>query len=135
MGLDGSNLPTIWGRWHCKGRNFILAFAGELDAAKAVQDGLPAFSLVNGVGAMMRFPAGWPSLWLPDSLYCACVFDKKEEALAGRLAEIWSADKGDFSGRVVHWPIDFTGKDYCDWRSVGHSAEEFMQNVIEYVKV
>lgn len=125
IGLAGSNPATVWGRYHCQAANLALGFAGELDAARAVQDGFAAFSVVNGVGALGRFPRGWPDLWFPDTDYIVVVFDKKEEADGGRLAQAWSAVKGSMHGRVFHWPPTFDGKDYCDWRDSGATSQEF----------
>ena len=128
-GLKNHNAPTVWGRWHCRGRSLILAFAGEFDAARAVQDGLSAFSVVNGVNVLNRFPKGWPALWFPDACFCLVCFDKKEEIEGAYLAEAWSKNKGLLAGRVFHWPPEFEGKDYCDYRDTGYSAEDFMSLV------
>ena len=125
LGLKGHNAPTVWGRWHCRGSNLILSFAGELDAARAVQDGFPAFSVVNGINALSRFPESWPDLWFPDSTFCLAIWDKKEEVEAGCLAEAWSRCKGSLTGRVIHFPPEFSGKDYCEFRDQGYTAKDF----------
>ncbi|MBU2072750.1 MAG: hypothetical protein KKA68_21155 [Gammaproteobacteria bacterium] len=124
-GFKDHNAPVVWGKYYCKGRNLILGFAGELDAARAVQDGFAAFSVVNGVNAMERFPENWPDLWFPDSKYLIVVFDKKEEFLGGRLAKDWNKKKGSMMGRVVHWPPQISAKDYNEFRDSGKSSQEF----------
>lgn len=134
-GLKNYNRPTIWGKWHCEGSNLVLGFAGELDACRAVQDKLPGFSLVNGVNAWMDFPEDWPDIWFPDASFMLGCFDKKEESDAGRFAHSWSDSKGFLTGRVFHYPPSFNGKDYCDWRDTGHSAQEFMDLVIGQLRI
>lgn len=116
IGLKGANNPTVWGRSHCQSSDTILAFAGELDAARAVQDGLSSFSVVNGVNSILTFPDNWPELWFPNSKKLLIIFDRKEEVMAARTAQIWNKYKGGFlSARVYHW----TGlvKDYCEFRN------------------
>lgn len=127
IGLEGHNQPTVWGRWHCKGKKLILAFAGELDAARAVQDGFPSFSVVNGIKSIARFPDNWPSLWFPDSLYVVVVFDKNEEVDGAFLARAWNGVKGSMTGRVFHWPPDIPAKDYCEFRDIGNTSDDFLK--------
>ena len=122
MGVAGHNRPTVWGRYHCQGHYTVFAWAGEFDAAYAVQDGLPSFSVVNGVNALAKFPSDWPNLWFPDTTRLVVVFDKKEEVDGGRLARAWNKVKGTMMARVFHWPPQFDGKDYCDWRERNGSA-------------
>ncbi len=123
LGLKDRNQPTVWGRWYCRQQKIILAFAGEFDAAKAVQDGFPAFSLVNGVNALEDFPKNWPALWFPDSKNMIAVFDRKEEPFGGRLCQAWNRIKGSMTARIFQWPLgDF--KDYCEFRQT-NSAEDF----------
>ena len=124
IGLKGVNHPTVWGRWYCQS-DIILAFCGELDAARAVQDGFPSFSIVNGVGSVKRFPYSWPELWFPNSKSLIVAFDKKEEPFAGRLAQDWNNAKGSMTARIFNWPPDFTGKDYCNFRDQNFTSEDF----------
>lgn len=128
-GLKGHNIPTVWGKWHCKGKKLILGFAGELDAARAVQDGLPAFSVVNGINAVTRFPEDWPILWFPDTQFLVVVFDKQEEVQGAKLARAWNKCKGALTARVFHWPPQVDIKDYCEWRDAGETADVFRQLV------
>lgn len=126
IGLANMNPPTVWGRWYCRDQETILAFAGELDAAMAVQDGLPSFSLVNGINAMMQFPTTWPYDWFPDSKYLIAVFDRGEESAAGTLCSQWNKVKGTMTGQVYNWVAgDF--KDYCEYRKQ-FPAENFNVN-------
>lgn len=127
LGISGANKPTVWGRWHCRNADLVFAFAGELDAARAVQDGLAAFSLVNGVSAFLQFPEDWPNLWFPNTGTLVGVFDKVEEVMAGRLASVWNKAKGSMTARVFHWPPSDFGKDYCDWRDSGRTSEKFVE--------
>ncbi len=129
IGLGNHNPPTVWGRWHCKGHNLVFGFAGELDAARAVQDGFPAFSVVNGVNAVSRFPDDWPNKWFPDTKYLIVTFDKKEEASGAMLARSWNKVKGTMLARVFHWPPAFNVKDYCEWRDAGYTSESFKEFV------
>lgn len=130
IGLTGFNEPTVWGRWHCRDSDSVIAFAGELDAARAVQDGLPATSVVNGIGAWMRFPQDWPNLWFPKVKYLFVCFDKKEEIVGAKFAQSWSKIKGFLTGRVIHWPPNFEGKDFCDFRDSGGTVDEFL-NILQ----
>ncbi len=133
VGLHGHNLSTVWGRWHCKGNNLVFGFAGELDAARAVQDGFPAFSVVNGVNAVSRFPDDWPNKWFPDTKYLVVVFDKREEAAGAMLARSWNKVKGSMLGRVFHWPPSFNIKDYCEYRDASYTSESFWGLVITQI--
>jgi len=123
IGLKDMNPPTVWGRWYCRNQKTILAFAGEFDAALANQDGFPAFSVVNGIEAMVDFPKDWPELWFPDSKNMVAVFDRKEESYGGRLCQAWNKTKGSMMGKVFHWGLgEF--KDYSEFRQT-HSKEDF----------
>jgi len=128
IGLRGCNAPTVWGRWHCRSANIVFAFAGEFDAARAVCDGFPAFSLVNGVGAFERFPEDWPNAWFPNSEFLIVVFDKKEERMAGRFAKAWMKCKSRGTARIFVWPPG-EAKDYCEFRE-SHSSEDFMRMLV-----
>jgi hypothetical protein len=130
IGLKDHNQPTVWGRWHCRNDNLILAFAGELDAARAVQDGFAAFSMVNGCMAFRRFPTGWPNSWFPNAEFLLVMFDKKEEASAGKLALVWRKEKGSRSARVLLWPPHIKAKDYNAFRDNGGTVEEFKQIIL-----
>jgi len=122
IGLTDMNPPTIWGRWYCRNSKTILAFAGELDAARAIQDELPAFSLVNGMRALEQLPYDWPT-WFPNSTYLIGIFDKKEEVLGSRLCHQWNMVKGSLLGRTAHWDFG-NAKDYCEFRKT-NSVEDF----------
>jgi hypothetical protein len=102
-----------------------LAFAGELDAARAVQDGLPAFSVVNGMYAFTMFPDNWANLWFPDSTNLITVYDKNETAVASKLAMEWNKQKGSFTAQVFQWAPDLGIDDYCDFRNL-YSYSDFM---------
>ena len=129
VGLSGHNPPTVWGRWYCKEHNLVIGFAGELDAARAVQDGLPAFSVVNGVNAVSKFPDDWSNKWFPDTKYLVVAFDKKEEAAGAMLARSWNKVKGTMTARVFHWPPSVDAKDYCEYRDLGNTSESFKELV------
>lgn len=122
----GDKRPAIWGKWYAQGVPEILVFAGELDAARAIQDGYPAFSLVDGARGFNSLKANWPDSLFPDAKNLTIIFDKKEECLAGQLATIWERIKGKFTARIIHYPIDFNGKDYCDWRDNGRQPEDLI---------
>ena len=111
-------------------KKIVLGFAGELDAAKAVQDSLPATSTVNGVSAFKSFPDNWANDWFPDAQYLFTFVDKKEEREGAQWARSWSDQKGFMTGRAFHYPPSFDGKDYCDWRDSGRTAEQFWDLVI-----
>lgn len=115
IGLKNMNQPTVWGRWYCQ-QNLCLAFAGELDAARAIQDGFAAFSLVNGVNSLSRFPETWVEDWFPKPSFLIAVFDRDEEPYAGRLCSQWNKTKGFMTGKVFFWPPKFNIKDYCEFR-------------------
>jgi hypothetical protein len=123
LGLKDMNPSTVWGRWYCRQQKIILAFAGEFDAARAVQDGFPAFSLVNGVNALEDFPKDWPTLWFPDSKNMVAVFDRKEEPFGGRLCQAWNRIKGSMTARIFQWSLG-NFKDYCEFRQE-NSADDF----------
>lgn len=116
IGLKGSNHPTVWGRYHCKNHRLILAFAGELDACMAVQDGFPAFSIVGGINSINTFPKDWPKLWFPSSYEMIAIFDNKEESFGGKLCAAWNNFKGFGSSQVFHWDPNLDVKDYCNFR-------------------
>jgi hypothetical protein len=134
IGLTGFNVPTVYGKVSCKGKDMALAFAGEFDCARAIQDGFAACSMVNGANAFHRFPEDWPNVWFPDTQYLVVVFDKKEEVLAGRLAEVWGCVKGTATGRVFHWSPGVVGKDYCEFRDDGGTAAEFKQMIVSQLE-
>lgn len=123
--------PYFWGLWYVEYAPTIIAFAGELDAARAVQDGLPAFSVLNGAGSYSEFDSNWPNVWFPNAQKLIVVFDRKEEVAAAKMAQSWSEAKGAFTGSIYHW-IDFQtiddkpGKDYCNWRDAQRSVDEFL---------
>lgn len=125
-GLSGANSAQVWGRWYCRNEVIVFAFAGEFDAARAVQDGLAAFSVVNGCRAWNRFPENWPDTWFPDTRYLICIFDEGEETAAAGMASKWADVKGIRSARVVTW-WEGEGKDYCDRRDNGMSVSEFIK--------
>jgi hypothetical protein len=125
IGLADHNPPTIWGRYYSRGESIVLCFAGELDAARAVQDGLPAVSVVNGIQAFHRFPSDWPNLWFPDTHSLLVCFDRGEEQVAGQFAATWSARKGHMSARIIRWPPNIKGKDYNEARDAGMTVEQF----------
>jgi hypothetical protein len=128
VGLENHNQNTVWGRHYCKGQKTILAFAGELDAARAVQDGLPAFSVVNGMYAFTRFEENWANLWFPDAEELITVYDKNETNVASKLALEWDKQKGVRSASVFQWNPYLDIKDYCEFRdrySLSYFLEEF----------
>ena len=133
-GLKEHNQPTVWGRWYCQNDNIVLGFAGEFDAARAVQDGLSAFSLVNGVNAFQRFPKDWANEWFPNSKFLLVVFDKKEESDAGKLAMAWSKTKGSRTARVLVWPPSVEAKDYCAFREGGGTVEGFKKLIVSQLE-
>jgi len=133
-GLREHNQPTVWGRWHCRNDNIILGFAGEFDAARAVQDGFAAFSLVNGASAFVNFPENWPVDWFSNSEFLLVAFDKKEESLAGRLAMAWSKVKGPRTARVLIWPPSVEAKDYSEFRDDGGTVEYFKQLIVNQLE-
>ena len=132
------NGALLWGLYHCQSNDTILIFAGEFDAAKAVQDGFPACSLVDGVNSFSKLPENWPNMLFPTTKNMIVVFDKREENVAGRLASIWNENKGIMTSKVFIWPFRFNVKiagkvffmkDYCQFRQ--HFAKE---NFIEELK-
>ncbi len=127
IGLKGTNDPTVWGRWYCQDGEIALAFAGEFDAARAVQDKFSAFSVVNGVNSIMAFPDNWPELWFPNTRSLLIIFDRTEEVLAGRMAQMWNNSKAGFlSARIYHWVGQCT--DYCEFRD-SFSVDTFKHDV------
>jgi len=116
IGLKNSNPATVWGKGYCKGKKVIMSLVGEFDAAKANCDGFPSFSIVNGVNGFNRFPENWPDLWFPQTENLIALFDKKEESFAGQMCQQWNRSKGSFKAKVVHWPLNVNGKDYCEIR-------------------
>lgn len=129
LGLKDMNSPTVWGRWHCRNKKTIFAFAGEFDAALANQDGFPSFSVVNGIEAISDFPKEWPDLWFPNSQRMIAVFDRKEEPYAGRLCQAWNRKKGSMQARIFSWPLgDY--KDYCEFRKE-QSASDFSALILK----
>jgi hypothetical protein len=115
IGLKDHNQNTVWGRHYCN-YDTVLAFAGELDAARAVQDGLPAFSVVNGMYAFTRFPNNWANDWFPKVKNLIIAYDKNETAVASKLAVNWNKQKGSFSAKIFQWSPDLGVDDYCDFR-------------------
>jgi len=113
----------VWGRWYVSNSSILIMFAGELDAALAVQDNLPANSLVGGQGSFRNFPRGWPSLWYPQIKYLLVVFDHKESAYGGLLAQSWADSKGSLSADVIHWLDD--SDDFNQYR-MSHSKDDFL---------
>ncbi len=133
-GLGGHNPATVWGRWYCRNDNVLLAFAGELDAARAVQDGFPAFSMVNGSKAFHHFPSAWPAQWFPNAEFLIVVFDRKEERDAGELAMQWNKVKGSLTARLFQWLPGMPGKDYCEYRDAGNSADDFRRALVSQLQ-
>ena len=130
IGMAGHNPPTVWGRWHCQKAKLVVAFAGELDAARAVQDNFPAFSMVNGANAWKRFPENWANDWFPDANSLVACFDRKEELQGAGLAGAWEKQKGSLSSRVFHWPPSVEAKDFCEFRDEGGTADKFWDLVL-----
>jgi hypothetical protein len=129
--LTGFNEPNIWGRFYCQDEKTILAFAGELDAARAIQDGFPAFSLVNGIRAadyLKDNEPNWPELYFPKSKNLIVIFDKKEERFGGNFARQWNKIKGSMTAKVFQWSPDYKSKDYCDFRDI-YSLDVFVKDV------
>ena len=125
IGYKNFNSVCLWGKWYCQNSQTIFAFAGELDAALAVQDGLPSFSVVNGINSIYSLPDGWPNVWFPKADNLIVIFDKKEESNAGQLAAIWNSSKTAMSAKVFHWPFDSSYKDYGEFRQ-HNSFNDFM---------
>jgi hypothetical protein len=134
IGFKDANPPGIWGKWYCKNQEVILGFAGEFDSALSNQDGFPSFSLTNGIGALKTFPDNWPNLWFTNSKKLIVVFDKKEESQAGQLAGQWNKIKGSFTAKILHYPIEFEGKDYSEYREK-HTKEDFRQLIKRQLKI
>jgi len=133
-GLREYNQATVYGKYFCQNADVALCFAGELDARRAVQDGFPSFSLVNGVSAWKRFSPDWPIVWFPSVERLVVVFDRKEEVFAGQLAVSWNKIKGFNSALVFHWP-EVEGKDYCEFRDSGGTFHSFRQMIQEQSKI
>lgn len=119
--IKGFSKPALWGIWYCRNAKTVLVFAGELDAAMAVQDGFAAISLVGGINA--KLPKSWTDL-LSTVERLIIVFDRGEEAAGGRIAREWNKIKGYGSAKIFHWPIDGQEKDYCEFRKE-YSKGEF----------
>lgn len=132
IGLKDHNQPTVWGRWYCREAKTALAFAGEFDAARAVCDQFPSFSLVNGVSSFEAFPQDWPHLWFPTVENIIVVFDIKEEVWAGRFAAAWNKAKGMMKAQVFHWPYVLGVKDYCKFRE---NYSHFKMLVFEQLRI
>lgn len=132
IGLKDHNQACVWGRWHCRDAKLALAFAGEFDAARAVCDGFPSFSLVNGVRSFESFPLNWPELWFPSVENLIVVFDVNEEVWAGRFAQAWNRVKGFMKAQVFHWPFALGVKDYCKFRE---KYSHFDLLVLEQLKI
>jgi hypothetical protein len=116
-GVKGLNRPGFWGRWYTRSKDYMIMFAGELDAALAVQDGLPACSLVNGMNSFARLPRNWPITMFPNVKNLLVLFDKGEELAASKVLTHWNKIKGDRLGDVIHWilPSNSAG-DYIEFR-------------------
>lgn len=126
LGLTGDR-AGIWGKHHCKAQKTIFAFAGELDAALAVQDGIPSFSMVNGQYAFRAFPDNWINLWFPDTEKIIIVYDKDEEMAASKLQNI--AIQNNKDADIFIWPPHLTLKlkkiDYSEFRNT-YSLDDFL---------
>lgn len=124
VGLRHMNGACVYGKYSCLGRKTVLAFAGELDARLAIQDGFGAFSLVNGVGSFTRFPDHWQHDWFPDTSELIVIFDVKEESAAGKFAGEWNKVKGFMKARIFHWKPSLNVKDYNEFR-LHHTVNDF----------
>jgi hypothetical protein len=129
IGKKGYNHPYIWGKYHTQNSNYMFIFAGELDGALAVQDGLPAVSIVGGVLAYNRFPLKWPFLWFPHIKNIIVVFDKKECVFAGNIASKWELEKGRGTSSLFHWVND-VGTDYNEFR-IKNTVTDFIDIVLQ----
>lgn len=120
---DGEfNKSLLWGKYYNQ-YDIVFLFAGELDAALAVQNGLPAMSVVDGMGAGL--PDNWIDFFFKNQKKIVFVFDKKEARVASVLADAWQYIKGYGNAIVFSWP-PFDGDDYNDY-VLKHSHELFMK--------
>lgn len=90
----------------------IIVFYGELDAALAWQDGIPAVSPTNGA---LSFLTEWVDRYPGYKIF---VPDKGEEKAAYADAEAFG-----MYGKVAHFPRG-RFKDYGEFRQSGHTARE-----------
>ena len=135
-GLKNHNTPTVYNRYYCVGKKTILGFAGELDSLRAVQDGFPAFSLVNGMNSFNQFPGDWPELWFSGVENLIVIFDRKEEHVASKVARSWNKIKGARTATVFQWPILEGGpKDYCDFRDKGFETAYLRELIYDQISV
>lgn len=81
---------------------------GELDALRLYQEGLPALSATNGVGAFDESMAGVVKAHHPEKVIVA--YDQDEP---GRLNAMRVAAMFGLRGRVARWPKEW-GKDVTD---------------------
>jgi hypothetical protein len=121
---SGSILNNVWGKWHTRNSSIIIMTAGELDAARLVQDGMPAISLVGGMGAFRNFLQDWPRLWFPKGQHLLVLFDHSEAGVGGLLAQDWARVKGPMTADVIHWLYDVD--DYNEFRMT-HTKNEFLK--------
>ena len=117
-GITGNNSPGFWGRWYTRTRDWMVLFAGELDAGLAVQDGLPATSLINGMGSFKALPNNWPIIYFPNVKNLLVLFDKGEELAASQVVNHWNKIKCGRYGDVIQWGLQsLNGEgDYTEFR-------------------
>lgn len=120
----GTTINFVWGRWYTRSSRILIMFAGELDAALATQDGLPANSLVGGQGSFRNFPENWPSIWYPNAKHLLVMLDHQEADQGGLLANEWAKCKGSLTCDVIHWLDDHD--DYNEYRMT-HPKNQFLK--------
>ena len=133
LGLKGYNKATMYGRWYVRKAKTVFIFAGELDARLAIQDGLPAVSVVGGVNAFRRFPQNWSYLWFPHATNIIVVFDRKEAGFGAKIALEWESQRGRDTAFVYHWTYK-NYDDYNGYRLGDGTVEHFIGMVNKQVK-
>jgi len=103
---------------------FVVICEGELDALRLYQEGIPAVSATNGVGAFHGGLVKEVRVWDPDRVVVA--YDQDEQ---GRVHGIRVARMFGIKGKVATWPREW-GKDVTDVL-LSRSVEDLVMRLME----
>lgn len=132
IGLDGYTFPSLIGR-HTMNPDILVVFIGTLDCVLANQDGIPAIS-PNGLTVWLnrldelKWVVGNVSqlFFVPDNT-------TSETIESVRLANALGA-KIRYLPEMPDYPDGKQRKDYTDYRLMGHTAKQFIEEVLRVDK-
>lgn len=127
IGLKGHNRPSIMNAHVLQHpQPYVVLFPGTYDPILAVQDGVIAVGM-NGCTAFNKREKQRFIEYFDQQSFIFIVPDHTEpEIKPAYQLQRWLGDRA----QVKFWPDIEPGLDYIRWRQLGHTAQEFVENVL-----